>query len=109
MFTRAIVIVLDSVGIGELPDAGAYGDEGSNTLGNIAASVPVRVPALRRSASPVLCRCLQASDAGTPAGAFGPDGGAIQGQGLGHRALGADGRGARPGVSHLSVRVRRPT
>ena len=34
--TRAIVIVLDSVGIGELPDAATYGDEGSDTLGNIA-------------------------------------------------------------------------
>lgn len=33
---RVIVIVLDSVGIGELPDAGAYSDTGSNTLGNIA-------------------------------------------------------------------------
>ncbi|RME98985.1 MAG: phosphopentomutase [Chloroflexi bacterium] len=33
---RAIVIVLDSVGIGELPDAAAFGDVGSNTLGNIA-------------------------------------------------------------------------
>ncbi len=36
---RVIVIVLDSVGIGELPDASVYGDEGSNTLGNIAANV----------------------------------------------------------------------
>jgi phosphopentomutase len=32
---RACVIVLDSVGIGALPDASIYGDEGSNTLGNI--------------------------------------------------------------------------
>jgi phosphopentomutase len=39
--------VLDSVGIGELPDAPAYGDEGSNTLGNIAARVPLNVPTLR--------------------------------------------------------------
>lgn len=31
-----IVIVLDSVGIGELPDAEKYGDKGSNTLGNMA-------------------------------------------------------------------------
>lgn len=37
---RAIIIVLDSVGIGELPDAYKYGDTGSNTLGNIAASIP---------------------------------------------------------------------
>ena len=37
-FRRAIVIVLDSVGIGELPDAATYGDQGSDTLGNIAKS-----------------------------------------------------------------------
>jgi phosphopentomutase len=46
-FTRVIVLVLDSVGIGELPDAPAYGDEGSDTLGHIAAEVPLRVPVLR--------------------------------------------------------------
>jgi phosphopentomutase len=44
---RAIVVVIDSVGIGELPDAAAYGDEGSNTLGNIARVVPLRLPTLR--------------------------------------------------------------
>jgi phosphopentomutase len=47
VFPRVIVIVLDSVGIGELPDASAYGDEGSNTLGNIAARIPLKVPTLR--------------------------------------------------------------
>ena len=36
---RAIVLVLDSVGAGELPDAGQYGDVGSNTLGNTARAV----------------------------------------------------------------------
>lgn len=46
-FTRAIVIVLDGAGIGELPDAAAYGDGGSNTLGNIARRVPLKVPTLR--------------------------------------------------------------
>jgi phosphopentomutase len=39
--------VLDSAGVGELPDAAAYGDEGSNTLGNTAKAVPLRIPALR--------------------------------------------------------------
>ncbi|MEO5819469.1 MAG: phosphopentomutase [Vicinamibacteraceae bacterium] len=43
---RVIVIVMDSVGIGELPDAGAYGDEGSNTLGNISAHVHLQLPTL---------------------------------------------------------------
>ena len=46
-FTRAIVIVLDSVGVGELPDASAYGDEGSDTVGNIAKQVPLGIPTLR--------------------------------------------------------------
>ncbi|HEY3159427.1 MAG TPA: phosphopentomutase [Vicinamibacterales bacterium] len=47
VFPRVIVIVLDSVGIGELPDAGAYGDQGSNTLGNIARQVRLSIPTLR--------------------------------------------------------------
>src|SRR5215467_3293308 len=47
IFKRAIVIVMDSVGIGEMPDADAYGDRGSNTLGNIARRVSLRVPTLR--------------------------------------------------------------
>src|SRR6478672_2366647 len=38
---------MDSVGVGELPDAGAYGDEGSDTLGHVAAAVGLRIPVLR--------------------------------------------------------------
>jgi phosphopentomutase len=37
--TRFIIIVLDSVGIGALPDASDYGDVGANTLGHVASSV----------------------------------------------------------------------
>ena len=33
---RALIIILDGVGIGEAPDAARYGDEGSDTLGNVA-------------------------------------------------------------------------
>ena len=45
---RAIIIVLDSVGIGELPDAYKYNDEGSNTLGNIAKAVKnLKLPNMR--------------------------------------------------------------
>jgi phosphopentomutase len=36
---RAIIVILDGVGIGELPDAAEFGDEGSNTLGNLAKAV----------------------------------------------------------------------
>ena len=69
VFPRVIVIVLDSVGIGELPDASAYGDEGSNTLGNIAARVPLKIPTLR---SLGLDRLVPLGDRGKPPrGAYG--------------------------------------
>ncbi|MDD2484679.1 MAG: phosphopentomutase [Eubacteriales bacterium] len=46
---RVILIVLDSLGIGALPDAAAYGDEGTNTLGSIIKANPnLKVPHLRR-------------------------------------------------------------
>jgi phosphopentomutase len=46
-FARAVVIVLDSAGVGELPDAGQYGDEGSATLPHTAAAAGgLRVPHL---------------------------------------------------------------
>jgi phosphopentomutase len=47
-FQRVIWIVLDSVGIGEMPDAEAYGDRGSDTLGNIARRRQLRLPNLCR-------------------------------------------------------------
>src|SRR6266849_1092116 len=46
-FSRAVWIVLDSVGIGALPDAGDYGDIGRSTLGHIAESRPLRLPTLQ--------------------------------------------------------------
>jgi phosphopentomutase len=69
VFTRVILIVLDSVGIGALPDAAAYGDEGSNTLGNIARQVSLKLPALR---SLGLDRVVELGPArGRPRGAYG--------------------------------------
>jgi phosphopentomutase len=48
-YQRITVIVLDSVGIGELPDAEQYGDKGSHTLGHIAQKVQgLSLPNLRR-------------------------------------------------------------
>lgn len=45
-FRRVIWIVLDSVGIGEMPDAADYGDVGSDTLGNLARLRPMQLPHL---------------------------------------------------------------
>jgi len=47
-FKRVIWIVLDSAGIGEMPDAAAYGDAGSDTLGNIARQRALRLPNFSR-------------------------------------------------------------
>ncbi|MEP6714951.1 MAG: phosphopentomutase [Terriglobia bacterium] len=48
MFRRVIWIVLDSVGVGAMPDAAAYGDAGSDTLGNIARLRGLKLPSLCR-------------------------------------------------------------
>lgn len=45
-FSRVIWIVLDSVGIGAMPDAAQYGDEGSDTLGNLARNRSLTLPNL---------------------------------------------------------------
>jgi phosphopentomutase len=70
-FPRVIVIVLDSVGIGELPDAAAYGDQGSNTLGNIARHVPLAVPTLRALGLSRIVDIGAGPTDGVRAGAFG--------------------------------------
>ena len=43
---RVFLTVLDAVGCGALPDAAAYGDEGSNTLGHVIAAEHPRLPNL---------------------------------------------------------------
>ena len=71
MFSRAILIVLDSVGIGELPDAALYGDQGSNTLGHIAATVPLHIPTLAGLGLDRLVPLPGMARPASPAGAFG--------------------------------------
>ena len=46
-FRRAVVVVCDGLGVGEAPDAAAFGDVGSDTLGHVLASRDVRIPHLR--------------------------------------------------------------
>ncbi len=45
---RAIVLVCDSLGVGELPDAKEWGDEGSNTLGHVLEREHPSLPNLSR-------------------------------------------------------------
>jgi phosphopentomutase len=48
MRPRSIVIVCDSLGVGELPDAAAFGDQGSNTLGHVLTAEHPKLPNLTR-------------------------------------------------------------
>ena len=45
---KVTLIVLDSAGVGALPDAAAFGDEGANTIGHIAEHMPLCLPNMRR-------------------------------------------------------------
>ena len=47
-FNRIVLMVLDSAGIGEMPDAASWGDEGADTLGHILESRKVDLPNLQR-------------------------------------------------------------
>ncbi|HET8796721.1 MAG TPA: phosphopentomutase [Thermoanaerobaculia bacterium] len=69
MKNRAIVIVCDSLGVGELPDAKDFGDEGSNTLGHVLAAQHPHLPTLTRLG---LLHTLPApASSETPVAAFG--------------------------------------
>ena len=68
---RVILIVLDSVGCGELPDAADYGDTGSDTLGNISRAVPLAVPNLRRLGLSRVSTVTRLDSETDPIGAFG--------------------------------------
>jgi phosphopentomutase len=70
-FDRVVWIVLDSVGIGEMPDAPAYGDAGSDTLGNIAKQRPLTLPHLRRLGLANIKPLKGLDPVYEPAGAFG--------------------------------------
>src|SRR6266566_3344899 len=70
-FERIIWIVLDSVGIGELPDAADYGDAGRNTLGHIAESRPLDIPNLVRLGLANIATLRYVPAASSPLGAYG--------------------------------------
>ncbi len=69
---RIVMIVLDSVGAGEAPDAAAYGDAGSNTLGHIAAQTAgFSLPNLARLGLGNILPLDGVPPAAEPAAAFG--------------------------------------
>src|SRR3954463_2518687 len=66
---RAIVIVCDSMGVGELPDAKDFGDEGSNTLGHVLETQHPDLPTLSRLG--LLHTLAKPSSTETPRSAYG--------------------------------------
>lgn len=72
MARRAIILVLDGVGIGEAPDAAAYGDVGSHTLGNLARAVGgLQVPQLERAGLGCIAPLLGVAAVEAPTAAWG--------------------------------------
>jgi len=72
MARRVIIIVLDSVGVGEMPDAAEYGDQGSNTLGNTArVAGGLHMPNLGRLGLGNLTEVAGVPPVPKPDGAFG--------------------------------------
>lgn len=70
-FNRIVWIVLDSVGIGEMPDAAAYGDAGSDTLGNIARRRPMMLPNLCRLGLANIKPLAHLEPSPSPSGSYG--------------------------------------
>lgn len=69
---RAIVIVLDGVGCGAAPDTDAYGDEGSDTLGNVARAVGgLSLPNLRALGLGNATHIVGLDGVSSPRGAYG--------------------------------------
>ena len=71
MYRRAVVIVLDSVGAGELPDARLYDDQGSHTLGHIANAEVLTVPTLAAMGLGCAVPLNGVPCPGTPSAAYG--------------------------------------
>src|SRR5256885_15960343 len=98
-FDRIFWIVLDSVGIGELPDASEYGDVGRNTLGHIAESRPLEIPNLVRLGLANIAALKHQTPADSPGGSVGKGATRSPGQDTttGHREMaGGGGRQALP-------------
>jgi len=70
-FDRVIWVVLDSVGIGALPDAAEYGDVGRTTLGHIAESRPLKIPNLVRLGLANIAPLQHLDAAAAPLAAYG--------------------------------------
>ena len=107
---RIIVLILDSVGVGELPDAAEYGDEGSATLPNVAEAVGgLHLPNLEKLGLGNIVPITGVNPNKACKAAWGKMAEKVSRQGYNHRSLGDNGsysRQALPGLSQWVSRGR---
>ena len=102
---RFVVIVLDGVGVGALPDASRFGDEGTNTLLHTAEAVgALELPTLRELGLGNVQRAPGLEPVAAPRASW-EDGRALPRQRRTKRALGNDGMPAAAAVCPLSERI----
>src|SRR3982751_2672286 len=70
-FGRICLMVLDSAGIGEMPDAAEWGDAGADTIGNILKSRVVNLPNLQRLGLGNIRQLSNLSPIDDPIGSYG--------------------------------------
>ncbi len=103
---RAVVIVLDGVGVGQAPDAASYGDEGANCLTNCAEAVGgLSLPAMGRMGIGNVTPIRGTPPVAEADGRVREADRARGGQGQHHRPLGTDGRHTGASATDLSARL----
>src|SRR5216117_630764 len=71
LFRRVVLIVLDSAGIGEMPDAAKWGDQGSDTIGHVLERENPALPNLQRLGLANIRALPNLAPVPQPAGCFG--------------------------------------
>src|SRR3974390_3292341 len=70
-FDRVVLMVLDSAGIGEMPDSADWGDEGADTIGHVLEFENPRLPNLQRLGLGNIRELRNLPPSKTPAASFG--------------------------------------
>ena len=106
MRRRAVILVLDGVGIGAAPDAAAYGDAGSDTLGNLARALGgLNLPNLAAAGLGNIAPFSGISPAQPSDWRVGRDDARLGGEGQHDGPLGDRRRAPGQAVSHVSRRL----
>lgn len=105
MNKKAIIIVLDSVGIGELPDAANYGDKGADTLGHIINTCHPNLPHMMELGLANIDGAGFSGAVDAPEGLLRQAARGFRGQGHDHRPLGDCGRSAGARIPDVPQRI----